>query len=111
MTIISSSFYFICFVTACMTCFLIPIHSFRIQRPQFPRTYTVHHAEKIEDLILKKIDKWACVKNCGACCKLGPMDSRPDLKDVSYIKLYLRPHIPFSSIIIMLYVVFISKGS
>lgn len=29
--------------------------------------------------ILKRVDKWACVKNCGACCKLGPIDSRPDL--------------------------------
>ena len=37
------------------------------------------------DLILRKVDKWACVKNCGACCKLGPMSSRPDLSS------YLSP--------------------
>jgi Fe-S-cluster containining protein len=30
-------------------------------------------------MILRRVDKWACVKNCGACCKLGPLDSRPDL--------------------------------
>ena len=36
-------------------------------------------------MILKKIDRWACVKNCGACCKLGPLDSRPDLES------YLTP--------------------
>lgn len=32
------------------------------------------------DMILRRIDKWACVKNCGACCKLGPLESRPDLE-------------------------------
>ena len=31
--------------------------------------------------ILRKVDKWACIKDCGACCKLGPIDSRPDLAD------------------------------
>ena len=29
-----------------------------------------------KDQILRKVDNWACVKNCGACCKLGPLDSR-----------------------------------
>ena len=50
--------------------------------------------------ILRKVDKWACISNCGACCKLGmsdyfdlirlvtnfiswlhvgPIESRPDL--------------------------------
>lgn len=33
--------------------------------------------------ILRQIDKWACIKNCGACCKLGPLESRPDL--VTYL--------------------------
>ena len=37
--------------------------------------------ENIDDRILRKIDKWACVKNCGACCKLGPLETRPDLED------------------------------
>lgn len=36
-------------------------------------------APPIEDLILKQIDTWACIKNCGACCKLGPLSARPDL--------------------------------
>ncbi len=31
-------------------------------------------------IILRQIDEWACIKNCGACCKLGPLDSRPDLQ-------------------------------
>jgi len=29
--------------------------------------------------ILRRIDTWACVSGCGACCKLGPMSSRPDI--------------------------------
>jgi Fe-S-cluster containining protein len=29
--------------------------------------------------ILRKVDKWACISNCGACCKLGPVEDRPDL--------------------------------
>jgi hypothetical protein len=37
------------------------------------------------DVILRQIDDWACIKNCGACCKLGPLDSRPDLEE------YLTP--------------------
>jgi hypothetical protein len=39
-------------------------------------------ASTVDDVILRRVDKWACVRNCGACCKLGPLDSRPDLKDV-----------------------------
>mmetsp|Transcript_6822 Transcript_6822/g.7066 ORF Transcript_6822/g.7066 Transcript_6822/m.7066 type:complete len:203 (-) Transcript_6822:82-690(-) len=31
--------------------------------------------------ILRQVDKWACVKSCGACCKLGPIESRPDLPE------------------------------
>lgn len=31
--------------------------------------------------VLKRIGDWACVKNCGACCKLGPLSSRPDLNE------------------------------
>lgn len=30
--------------------------------------------------ILRRIDQWACVKSCGACCKLGPLSERPDLE-------------------------------
>lgn len=36
--------------------------------------------ENDDNMILRRVDKWACVKNCGACCKLGPLDSRPDLE-------------------------------
>ena len=35
--------------------------------------------------ILRRVDKWACVSGCGACCKLGPLESRPDLGE------YLTP--------------------
>ena len=35
--------------------------------------------------ILRRIDDWACVSGCGACCKLGPMSSRPDIGE------YLTP--------------------
>ena len=31
--------------------------------------------------ILRRIDSWACVSKCGACCKLGPLSSRPDLNE------------------------------
>jgi len=37
-------------------------------------------SDEFSSLILRRVDKWACVKNCGACCKLGPLDSRPDLE-------------------------------
>ena len=41
--------------------------------------------QDLSDQILRKVDQWACIKDCGACCKLGPLDSRPDLKS------YLSP--------------------
>lgn len=31
--------------------------------------------------ILRRIEDWGCVKGCGACCKLGPLESRPDLRE------------------------------
>lgn len=37
--------------------------------------------ESNESNILRRVDKWACVRNCGACCKLGPLSSRPDLQE------------------------------
>ena len=37
------------------------------------------------DTILRQVKNWACVKSCGACCKLGPIEDRPDLGD------YLSP--------------------
>ena len=39
-------------------------------------------SENVEssDKILRKVNAWACVKNCGACCKLGPLSDRPDLQ-------------------------------
>jgi len=43
------------------------------------------------DVILRQIDGWACVKGCGACCKLGPLESRPDLEtylDINEFALY-----------------------
>ncbi|CAN0426227.1 unnamed protein product [Ectocarpus sp. 13 AM-2016] len=32
-------------------------------------------------VLLKRSSRWACVKNCGACCYLAP-DERPDLAGV-----------------------------
>ena len=57
------------------------IHSFR-----YSRSHSSRHIIRVSstspsstDPILRRIDKWACVKGCGACCKLGPLESRPDL--------------------------------
>lgn len=48
----------------------------------FSRLYAATSEDQsTESIILKQIDTWACVKSCGACCKLGPLSSRPDLKD------------------------------
>jgi Fe-S-cluster containining protein len=52
------------------------------------------------NVILKKIDDWACVKNCGACCKLGPLDSRPDLE--SYLTRTALHHSSISNITLIL---------
>ncbi|CAN0467136.1 unnamed protein product, partial [Scytosiphon promiscuus] len=42
--------------------------------------------------VLKRSSRWACVKNCGACCYLAP-EERPDLAgewhDMIRIKKYL----------------------
>lgn len=38
-------------------------------------------SEELDGEILRRVDKWACIKNCGACCKLGPLDSRPELPE------------------------------
>ena len=38
-------------------------------------------SHNIDSQILRKVDKWACINNCGACCKLGPLESRPDLPE------------------------------
>ena len=35
----------------------------------------------MDETVLRKVNNWACVKGCGACCKLGPIESRPDLDD------------------------------
>ena len=29
--------------------------------------------------ILRTVDKWVCIKNCGACCFLPPLEERPEL--------------------------------
>ena len=40
---------------------------------------SISEVEPTQERILKRIDSWGCMKNCGACCKLGPIESRPDL--------------------------------
>jgi Fe-S-cluster containining protein len=60
----------------------VSTHSFmpRFPRHLLPAGRTRLSAQATEgDMILRRVDKWACVKNCGACCKLGPLDSRPEL--------------------------------
>ena len=49
-----------------------------------PRIHPPLHLQVASDdsiEILRKIDDWGCVKGCGACCKLGPLESRPDLRE------------------------------
>eukprot|EP01039_Chlorochromonas_danica_P005124 gene5124-5630_t len=41
---------------------------------------TSSSSEDLDNTILRKVQNWACIKQCGACCKLGPLDSRPDLE-------------------------------
>lgn len=38
--------------------------------------------EIIENNFHKRDDDWACMKNCGACCMLGPLEMRPQLQSV-----------------------------
>ena len=47
----------------------------------YPRRIQHLRMESGGSTILRRIDKWACVKQCGACCKLGPVESRPDLAE------------------------------
>lgn len=72
--------------------YVISFYSFYQKSTSFPhfaitKNTNAHNTNTItnEDMVLRKIDKWACIKNCGACCKLGPLDSRPDLET------YLNP--------------------
>lgn len=48
-------------------------------RPRHPTRRSSSTDDSIE--ILRQIEDWGCVKGCGACCKLGPLESRPDLKE------------------------------
>ena len=54
---------------------------FHLQAEGFKRSNDVKDFVVDESQILKRIDSWACIKDCGACCKLGPLDSRPDLEE------------------------------
>lgn len=78
MSLIFRSFFFLCV--------LVPIcESFTLHRPQLllsssPACGSQGYDVSSDDMILRRVDKWACVKNCGACCKLGPIESRPDLE-------------------------------
>lgn len=38
--------------------------------------------ENIDNNFHKRDDDWACMKNCGACCMLGPVEMRPQLQSV-----------------------------
>jgi hypothetical protein len=39
------------------------------------------NSNDIESNFNRKIDDWGCMKSCGACCMLGPVDSRPHLQE------------------------------
>ena len=73
----SSSLFVIVLLFLCST----SVYSFRPRK-----SHSLRHIVRVSstspsstDPILRRIDKWACVKGCGACCKLGPIDSRPEL--------------------------------
>lgn len=56
------------------------VNSFRIPRMILARPFALSMStSSTEGMIMRRVDQWACVKDCGACCKLGPLDSRPDL--------------------------------
>jgi len=59
--------------------FLVPSTLRHPRRHQLAASSSSSGGVSSTDPILRRIDKWACVKGCGACCKLGPLDSRPDL--------------------------------
>lgn len=46
-----------------------------------PQVFASSQNNLIEGEALKRIGKWACVKHCGACCKLGPLSSRPQVRE------------------------------
>lgn len=66
-----------------------PIRYMRINKHGIKRHLATANAVDVEIVsddnnpyaanILRKVDQWACVRNCGACCMLGPIESRPDL--------------------------------
>jgi hypothetical protein len=39
------------------------------------------NSDDIESNFNRRIDDWGCMKSCGACCMLGPVDSRPHLQE------------------------------
>jgi len=57
---------------SCFTLQSYRIHTHRV---------TMMSASSDNNNILRRVDKWACVKDCGACCKLGPIESRPQLNE------------------------------
>jgi uncharacterized protein len=62
---------------------ILQVYSFKLFHARVRRNHHQKDATTIdgENFILKQIDDWACIRNCGACCKLGPLSSRPDIKD------------------------------
>jgi uncharacterized protein len=71
-------------LTVCLHCAWGLLRSSRILLNSHRVGVTSIKCTKNEN-VLRKIDDWACVKDCGACCKLGPIESRPELSD------YLSP--------------------
>ena len=47
-------------------------HRQQRRRPRYhPMMSTSTSSTSTKNRILRKVDDWACVSNCGACCKLG----------------------------------------
>ena len=70
-------------LTLCDRCYGF---NFAISRIAFASSKTAasqHYVlmQSSDEIILRQVDKWACIRNCGACCKLGPLESRPDLDE------------------------------
>ena len=62
--------------------FPLIVYGFLLSRTSTLFTHVLHQSTTdLDGEILRRVDKWACIKNCGACCKLGPLDSRPELPE------------------------------
>ena len=64
--------------------FQLPGSFFHMKNIEFRPLFLSLRKEKdgTDPVLLKRIDDWGCMRNCGACCKLGPVDSRPAMEEI-----------------------------